>query len=204
MAYIYKIENQINHKVYIGKTVHSIEHRWSQHLRECVASRAERRPLYIAMNKYGTKNFSIEMLEECSADNSAARERYWIAVYNSYQEGYNATFSGDGKQYADYDLIYNLYSEGYDYKKIIELTGYDRLTIATALDEHGILLEERRKRAFQRRSKQVARLDKVTGDILEILPSTAEADRRYKTGKHVAEVCNGKRKTAGGYGWKYV
>ena len=144
------------------------------------------------------------MLEECSADNSAARERYWIAVYNSYQEGYNATFGGDGKQYADYDLIYNLYSEGYDYKKIIELTGYDKLTIATALDEHGILLEERRKRAFQRRSKQVALLDKVTGEILEILPSTAEADRRYKTGKHVAEVCNGKRKTAGGYGWKYV
>ena len=31
MAYIYKIENQINKKLYIGKTLYPIEHRWKQH-----------------------------------------------------------------------------------------------------------------------------------------------------------------------------
>lgn len=28
MAYIYKIENLINHKLYIGKTLFTIERRW--------------------------------------------------------------------------------------------------------------------------------------------------------------------------------
>ena len=204
MPYIYKIENQINHKIYIGKTLYSIEYRWAQHLRECTRERSEQRPLYLAMNKYGTKNFSIEILEECGIEEVSSRECYWIAVFNSYRDGYNATMGGDGRQYADYDLIYNLYSEGCDYKKISELTGHDRLTISTALEQHGIMLEERKRRALARRCKQVARLDKNTKEILEILPSAAEADRKYKTGKHLAEVCNGKRKTAGGYGWKYI
>lgn len=29
MGLIYKIENQINHKLYIGKTLFSIERRWT-------------------------------------------------------------------------------------------------------------------------------------------------------------------------------
>jgi predicted GIY-YIG superfamily endonuclease len=35
MAYIYKIENQINGKVYIGKTLDIPEHRWKEHLHDC-------------------------------------------------------------------------------------------------------------------------------------------------------------------------
>ena len=36
MAYIYKITNDINNKVYIGKTVKSIEKRWKEH---CIDSK---------------------------------------------------------------------------------------------------------------------------------------------------------------------
>jgi hypothetical protein len=166
--------------------------------------RAEKRPLYTAINKYGIENFSVETLEECSAEIASERERYWIAVFDSYHNGYNATLGGDGKQYADYDLIYSLYLNGCDYKEITKLTGYDTRTISSALNEHGILQEERKQRAITRLKKRVARLDKTTKEILEILPSAQEADRRYNTGKHVAEVCNGKRKSAGGYCWKYI
>lgn len=204
MPYIYKIENQINHKVYIGKTVYTVEHRWLEHQREFGCERSEQRPLYAAIAKYGIENFAIESLEECDIDILSDRERYWIAVFDSYHNGYNATLGGDGKQYADYELIYNLYSSGHSYKQITALTGYDKLTIKTALESYGIMMEERSRRAIARISKKVARLDKLTGEILEILPSASEADKRYKTGKHVAEVCTGKRKSAGGYGWKYI
>ena len=166
--------------------------------------RAEKRPLYTAINKYGIENFSVETLEECSAEIVSEREKYWIAVFDSYHNGYNATLGGDGKQYADYDLIYSLYLNGCDYKGITKLTGYDTRTISSALNEYGILQEERKQRAIARLKKRVARLDKTTKEILEILPSAQEADRRYNTGKHVAEVCNGKRKSAGGYCWKYI
>jgi hypothetical protein len=34
MPYIYKITNKINNKLYIGKTMLSIEKRWQEHLRD--------------------------------------------------------------------------------------------------------------------------------------------------------------------------
>ena len=35
MAYIYQIINDINDKIYIGKTERSIEGRWNEHCRAC-------------------------------------------------------------------------------------------------------------------------------------------------------------------------
>ena len=35
MAYIYVIKNDINNKVYIGKTNFSIEKRFKEHLKDC-------------------------------------------------------------------------------------------------------------------------------------------------------------------------
>ena len=49
------------------------------------------------MFKYGIVNFSIEELEECDDLILAEREIYWINYYNSYYNGYNATFGGDGR-----------------------------------------------------------------------------------------------------------
>ena len=65
--------------------------------------RCEKRPLYNAMNKYGPENFSIEQIEECNSDIVNEQEIYWIEFYGSFKNGYNATFGGDGKHYADYE-----------------------------------------------------------------------------------------------------
>jgi group I intron endonuclease len=202
MPYIYKITNNINNKAYIGKTIRSIEERWSEHKQE--SQRSKNRPLYRAINKYGVENFSIEQIEECIIDELSDREIYWINVFNTYHNGYNATYGGDGAQYADYDMIYALYNQQKTCKEIQEITKYDHTTIANALNSKGIYFEERKRRAVERISKPVARLDKNTGEILEVFHSTKEADRIYKTNRHIPDVCNGKRKTAGGYGWKYI
>ena len=63
MAYIYQIRNNINGKIYIGKTESSIEKRFQEHCRD---SRKENinRPLYAAMRKYGIEHFRISLLEE--------------------------------------------------------------------------------------------------------------------------------------------
>ena len=48
---IYKITNLINGKIYIGKTLDTIEKRWKDHKSDSVRPRCEKRPLYSAMNK---------------------------------------------------------------------------------------------------------------------------------------------------------
>ena len=41
-------------------------------------------------------------------------------------------------------------------------------------------------------------------EVLEIFTSINEADKKYKCNGHINDVCKGKRKTAGGYKWKYI
>lgn len=76
MSYIYVITNEINGKQYVGKTNDSVEKRFKEHINDSKKERCEKRPLYNAMNKYGAENFSISVLEECSAEESANREIY--------------------------------------------------------------------------------------------------------------------------------
>ena len=56
MIGIYKIENMINHKIYIGQS-ENIEKRWKQH-----KGREDNIHLKNAMEKYGLNNFSFEVL----------------------------------------------------------------------------------------------------------------------------------------------
>ena len=87
---IYKIENNINHKVYIGQSK-NIEKRWSRHkIAEDNCS------IHQAMKKYGVNNFSFTIIEECSQDDLNDREIYWIQYYDSYNKGYNETKGGEG------------------------------------------------------------------------------------------------------------
>lgn len=93
MAFIYKIVNDINNKVYIGKTEESVEKRFKEHCQARCQSQVNSRPLYSAMNKYGVNHFRVEQIEE--TDSPEEREQYWIKEYDSYgSSGYNATKGG--------------------------------------------------------------------------------------------------------------
>lgn len=111
MAYIYKIVNEVNGKVYIGKTNYTIQKRFKEHLHDRNRRKMQKRPLYAAMNKYGPENFTVHLVEEVPVQKASQREIYWIKYYNSYHNGYNATFGGDGKPYMDYKAISQKYKE---------------------------------------------------------------------------------------------
>lgn len=208
MAYIYKITNIQNGKIYIGKTLGTVEERFKEHCRDSKKERCEKRPLYSAMRKYGIDAFKVETIEECSADTSSEREIYWIEHYNSFHNGYNATMGGDGKHYVDYDEIYSLWKQGKIIKEISQITGRDENTIRTALNNNGVTKEERLHRAAVRQGKPVCQLDKNTNQILGIFENSNDAARQVfkdkECGKHILEVCQGKRKTAYGYKWVYA
>ena len=95
MIGIYKIENLINGKVYIGQSI-NIKERWNEH--KLINSRAskdalkkQKYPLYLAFQKYGLENFSFEVLEECPREQLNEKEKYYIDLYSSYDYGYNST-----------------------------------------------------------------------------------------------------------------
>ena len=110
MGWIYKITNQINGKMYIGKTegINPLD-RWKQHLLDSRRKKLEKRPLYYAIRKYGTDSFLFEVIDqEDNSEKLCELEKYYIEKYRTYvgfenSAGYNATLGGDGKSYIKLD-----------------------------------------------------------------------------------------------------
>lgn len=94
---IYKFENLINGKVYIGQTRKQLRERIALHLCESKGNRLTY--FHKSINKYGLSNFDITILEEVD-DNRLldSLEIYRISYYDSTNrnKGYNLTKGGSG------------------------------------------------------------------------------------------------------------
>lgn len=90
---IYKYENLINGKVYIGQSM-NIYRRYGQHLYDTYNRPDKATGIDVAMAKYGINNFKFSIIEECSKEDLDTQEIYWIEYYNSYNNGYNRTKGG--------------------------------------------------------------------------------------------------------------
>ena len=86
---IYKIENILNGKIYIGQSI-EIEKRWQKHL-----NANDNFLIHKAIKKYGKENFQFSIIEECDASLLNNKECYWIEFYNSLiPNGYNMVQGG--------------------------------------------------------------------------------------------------------------
>lgn len=208
MPYIYKIINNVNQKIYIGKTARTIEERFKEHCTDYKKRDLEKRPLYRAMKKYGIENFSIELVEE--TDNPEEREKYWIEYYGSFKNGYNATIGGDGKPYIDYDLVAATYKELKIQKAVAKKLNISEDTVSRVLKIKYITSLNQSEAVRLSVGKIVNQYD-LQGNYLNSFPSTrAAAESLNKIASksngacsHIADVCKGKRKTAYGYIWKF-
>lgn len=211
MPYIYKIENKINNKVYIGKTLYTIERRWEQHKNNSKSEKLKHLPLYTAMNIYGIENFEISEIEKVEDyKNLSEREMYWIEQNNSYLKGYNCTLGGDGALLYNYDLIWDLWESGKTIKEISKEIGCNDFVVRTVLDIHNISTEERKERSMDKQEeshlpfqREVLKLDINTNEILQIYNSVSEAAKDSKCNdSYLSKVCKNKGITCG-YKWKY-
>lgn len=139
MAYIYQIINDINDKVYVGKTEASIEKRFREHCADAFTRQKEHRPLYAAMRKYGTSHFHIELIEETDSPNE--REIYWIKEKNSYSNGYNATYGGDGTKLINDEEVVEAYKRLGTIKAVAQEMGICVDTIRYSLRNKGVEID---------------------------------------------------------------
>lgn len=63
--------------------------------------------------------------------------------------------------------------------------------------------EPKPEKKAQTLPKAVAKLDRETGEILATYHSIYEAEQMNNI-SHIGQVCNGKRKSTGGYKWKFI
>ena len=77
---IYKIENLISGKVYIGQST-NIQHRCNSHKLELKKGKHFCKLLQKDWNTYGEENFSFLIIEECEKEKLNDREIYWIKTY---------------------------------------------------------------------------------------------------------------------------
>lgn len=99
MRGIYKYENQINGKIYIGQSFH-LENRKKEHTFRYnkESSNNYNSLFYRALRKYGIKNFKYEIL--LSGDNFSREELnlaeiHFIELFDSYSDGYNMNLGGN-------------------------------------------------------------------------------------------------------------
>ena len=97
MVGIYKITNTVNNKCYIGQSTDLFK-RIRKHVKTLLSGTNRNEHLQNAYNKYGTGNFTIEVIEECKKEELDDREIFWIDYYKSYDPkyGYNKTKGGTG------------------------------------------------------------------------------------------------------------
>lgn len=89
---IYKIQNKINGKIYIGQTVGTLQHRISQHK----SNSKKKSVINMAIRKYGWDNFVAEVIDSAkSIEELNQKEIYWIQYYESIApNGYNLEIGG--------------------------------------------------------------------------------------------------------------
>lgn len=94
---IYKIENKVNGKVYIGQTTQGFNKRISGHKKALKGKYHYNEYLQRAWNKYGEENFSFEVVEYTVKDLLDEKEIYWIEYYNAMNKeyGYNNESGGN-------------------------------------------------------------------------------------------------------------
>lgn len=165
------------------------------------------------MRKYGIEHFAIELLEETNSPNE--REMYWIAVLKPQ---YNASLGGEGKLLYNHQAILNRLLE-YPYPKqvarefgccvdiVYDIAHANNIVIKHAGQDGTSNSNVKPKKAVVAYTK--------TGIKVAEFESTAEAARWCVDNKfasclnsgvraHIAEVANGKRKSAYKHIWKYV
>lgn len=191
MAFIYKVTNNINQKVYIGKTDRDVETRWKEHKRHAKA--LSHIVFYKALLKYGFDNFTIETIEECDISVLNAREEYWINFFDSFFSGYNGTLGGEGSKLQipeeEIEEIKIRYQEGERLDLLCKEFHHDYSKIREELIKRGVVINT--NAGPKKLSKAIFAIDPVSLQIIAEYESISAAGRSLcEEGKNPRAIAN--------------
>ena len=208
MGYIYCIENLINHKKYIGKTLFSVEARWKKHIWDSHRVNIQHRPLYLALNKYGINAFQVSTIEKCDNNIINEREKHWISVFDTYNNGYNATLGGDGTQLYNIqeDVMWNLFTQHKTPKEMAQYFGCSTDTITLYAKEYGINLRGNTQRhdIYCYYQDELISHFYSAGQASQWLINEGLSNAKLETLRtNIMRCCKGIRKTCCGFHWSF-
>lgn len=212
---IYKIENLINGKKYIGQSI-DIQRRFNEHKRDKDNCR-----IHQALRKYGINNFSFEVVEECPTILLDEREKYWIKYYDSFNNGYNATTGGNQdilpaiqackKRVYQYDFNLQLVHIYDGVREAGRQTGINPSSIGECcrhiLGQAGnyIFCYEGDTPVQPKLHKRKVIQYTLNDEPIQEFNSIKEASVATNTNRTaISMVCKGKRLTTNGFKWRYA
>lgn len=221
MGCIYKITNIKDNKSYIGQTRTTLAHRYSGHWSNALSKNGPQYPMYQDMKKLGKDNFTVEQIEECPNDQLNDKEKYWIAYYDTFNNGYNQTKGGagyyQGKTIYCFTLTGKLHKVYPDLFTASQDTGVNQDVIKAGL--YGGLTAGGYQWFYEEDKEQVQDLShrdsnygkiktlilqySLDGDFIQAYRTTQEAQEATNIhNSGIVRCMSGEIKMAGGYQWK--
>lgn len=186
---------------YVGKSV-NLQKRFYDH--KCKSGQQ----IDNEIERYGKENFDFIILEYCSVDALEEREKYWIAYYDTFNNGYNKTRGGCGKLKYNYDKIISLWNEGYNCNEIMSILHCSDGVVTTALRCNNISKDMAIRRAQQDKVQPMVALDIETKQPLKIFYHYDEFAKIKKQNIDKDSIHNALKHScqykAYGYYWNYL
>lgn len=219
MGHIYKLTNQKNGKIYIGKTVRTLTARFSSHVYDAKV-RNLNTALARAIRKYHETSFLIECIETVSDDLLNEREQNWILVLKSTDRkiGYNLTQGGEGTagykhspqtkaKISRVHLGRKFTSDHREKLRVAKLgkESWNKGLTGEANPLFGRCRSEDVKQKISAKKRRTAVLQKtINGILVNRWDSIQDACEALQTTHgNIVKCCKGVRQTACGFVWEY-
>lgn len=200
-AGIYCIQNKIDGKCYIGKSV-NIPKRWKEHRALLRKGQHHNKHLQMAWNRYGEESFRFEVLEYANFEELGDLEIAYISKYKAFEEGYNFTMGGEGG-------LLGMPKTEETRRKISEAnkgrkhTPEEKARVSKTLKGRMFTDEHKQKIGEANKVNHIkAVLCVETGQVFN---SLKEAGEHFNTDcSNICHVCNGRQEKAKGFHFTYI
>lgn len=189
-----------NNKKYIGLTCQKVKLRWNNG-----RGYKQHRYMYNAILKYGWDNVNHEVINNLSKKEACLLEIELIKKYNSNNKkyGYNLSTGGEHGSLGvnPSQETRNKMSEKFKGRIVSSDT---RSKLSKQASKQWESQDNRTKNMILQPHKRSVLQYDLKGNFLNKFITMSEASRCTKTQRSkISLVCNGKRKTTGGFMWKY-